>query len=145
LLPSEEDSEQAAQALETFRTFSQAIHAPVGKFEVRTDSAFESVTLPRAAFDLLLQILQQMSEGKAVTIVPFNAELTTQQAAEFLNVSRPYVVKLIEEKQLHARHVGNRRRIRFEDLVAFKQLDDERRNQALDALSAESQALGLEY
>lgn len=145
LLPSEEDSEQAARALETFRTISEADHTPIETIEIRSHGVVETVTVPRPAFALFLQILQQMSEGRAVTIVPYNAELTTQQAAEFLNVSRPFVVKLIEENKLPARKVGNRRRVRFEDLVAYKQLDDERRSDALDALAAETQALGLDY
>jgi excisionase family DNA binding protein len=103
------------------------------------------VVVPRAALELFVRILGEMASGNAVTIVPVHAELTTQQAAELLNVSRPFMVKLLEEGRLPFRLVGTRRRVRFEDLARFRQRDDEERSKVMDELTAEAQRLGLEY
>lgn len=103
------------------------------------------VVVPREAFDLFIRVLTEMANGNAVTIVPVHAELTTQQAAELLNVSRPYLVQLLDEKKIPCRMVGTRRRIRFEDLVRYKQQDDAERTKVADELAAEAQRLGIEY
>jgi excisionase family DNA binding protein len=105
----------------------------------------ETVAVPASAVRLLLHILTEMAQGNAVTLVPVPAELTTQQAADFLNVSRPYVVKLLEEGQIPYRAVGKYRRIRFDDLMAYRRKDDEARAKVLDQLTAEAQELGMGY
>ena len=74
---------------------------------------------PAGAVKLLQAILEDMALGRAVTVVPQNAELTTQQAAEALNVSRPFLVQLLEQKKLPFRLVGTHRRVRFEDVLRF--------------------------
>jgi excisionase family DNA binding protein len=103
------------------------------------------VTVPVKALALLADLLREMSRGNAVTIVPYGKEVTTQQAADLLNVSRPYVVKLIENDVLPARKVGPRRRIRFEDLIAFKQKDDAKQRNVARELTREAEELGLGY
>ncbi len=103
------------------------------------------VVVPRAALELFVRILGEMASGNAVTIVPVQAELTTQQAAELLNVSRPFMVKLLEEGRLPFRLVGTRRRVRFEDLARFRQRDDDERSKVMAELSAEAQRLGFDY
>ena len=105
----------------------------------------EAVVVPASALRLFLHLLTEMSQGNAVTLIPTHAELTTQQAADLLNVSRPYMVKLLDEGKLPCRTVGKYRRVRFADLMAFKRKDDEARTKILDQLTVEAQELGLGY
>jgi len=103
----------------------------------------EAVVIPAAAFDLLVDILSQMAQGNAVTLIPIHAELTTQEAADLLNVSRPFLVKRVESGEIPCRKVGKHRRILLEDLMNYKNQIDSQRMQALDELTALTQELGL--
>ncbi|MDA8564286.1 helix-turn-helix domain-containing protein [Mariniblastus sp.] len=105
----------------------------------------EMVSIPLSAFRLLADILTEMSKGNAVTFIPIHAELTTQQAADFLNVSRPFVVKLIEEKKLPCRKVGTHRRVLFQDLVEFNRKTNEDRATTLKELAKQGQGLDMGY
>jgi excisionase family DNA binding protein len=105
----------------------------------------QSLALPRAAVRLLFHVLTEMAQGNAVTLVPIHAELTTQEAAALLNVSRPFVVKLLDEGTIPSRKVGTHRRVLFEDVMAYKRDIDNKRLQALAELSALDQELGLGY
>ncbi|BDI16152.1 hypothetical protein ANSO36C_19540 [Nostoc cf. commune SO-36] len=101
------------------------------------------MTIPDSVSRVLRQVVQAMASGKTVTIVTHNPELTTQQAADFLNVSRPYLIKLLEQSELPYVMVGTHRRVKFEDLTKYKQQRDIKRRQLLDELIAESQELGF--
>lgn len=105
----------------------------------------KTVAVPPSALRLFLHVLTEMSQGNAVTLIPTHAELTTQQAADLLNVSRPYLVKLLDEEKIPYRAVGKYRRVRFDDLMAYKQKDDEARAKILDKLTAEAQEFGMGY
>lgn len=104
-----------------------------------------SIQLPMAALRLLGDVLAELADGNAVRIVPVHAELTTQQAADMLNVSRPHLVKLLESGKLPYHRTGKHRRVRFNDLMTYKQARDEKSTQALDALASQAQELGLGY
>ena len=106
-----------------------------------------SVPIPAAVLELLQAILVQMAQGNAVTLVPVHAELTTQQAADLLSVSRPFLIERLEQGEIPFRKVGTHRRIRLADLMAYKHAIDHQRATGLDELAAQAQAqeLGLGY
>lgn len=145
-LPSAEMAAEAAAALRglsaVLKTKSRKGRSP--KVIVRTEGSpkAEEIVVPRAAFDLFVEILAQMANGNGVTLVPVHAELTTQQAADLLNVSRPYLIGLLEQGKIPFRLVGTRRRVLMADLVKYKQADDEQRRKALAELTALGQESG---
>jgi excisionase family DNA binding protein len=112
---------------------------------VRDHGKEETIQLPAGAVKLLQAIPEDMALGRAVTIVPQSSELTTEQAADVLNVSRPFLIQLLEEKKLPHRLVGTHRRVRFEDLLRYKENIDADRRKVLDQLAAEAQDLKLGY
>lgn len=99
------------------------------------------IPFPRKLLFLLVRILEQMAAGNAVTLIPIHAELTTQEAADLLNVSRPFMVKLLEEKKIRYHKVGTHRRIKFEDLMKYKALVQIESEQAMDELARLGQEL----
>ena len=103
----------------------------------------DTLVIPWEAAVLLAKILGFLASGESVNVIPDSAELTTQQAAEFLNVSRPYLIKLLESGGIPCRLVGTHRRIRFRDLDEQRSRDDLSRRRAADELTQLTQELGL--
>jgi excisionase family DNA binding protein len=146
LRPTLEDADLARQSSRALSRFA----GRQAQVSIRVQSEgehpeVESVVIPVSAFRLLMDVLNQMSQGNAVTIIPVHAELTTQQAAELLNVSRPFVIKLIEDRELPCKMVGTHRRVQFSDLMDYKRKIDAERLRVLDDLAAQAQELGMGY
>lgn len=103
----------------------------------------EKINIPEPIYQVLRQVVHAMASGKAISIIPQEQELTTQQAAEHLNVSRPYLIKLLEQGDIPYIKVGSHRRVRFDDLMNYKQQRDVKRDQLLTELTQMSQEAGF--
>jgi len=105
----------------------------------------DEIALPASAYNLLVEILQQMAKGNTVRLIPVKPELTTQEAADILNVSRPYLITLLESGEIPYRKVGSRRRVLTQDVLDYKKGIDAKRMQTLDELATQAQELDMGY
>jgi excisionase family DNA binding protein len=137
-LPSTEDSALAQEAARAI-----AARQP-SELRVRLDDGQELV-LPKAATRLIAHLLTEMAQGNAVTIIPVHANLTTQDAADYLNVSRPHIVKLLEEGKIAYHMAGTHRRIKFQDLAGYKIASEKRRREIMGELATQAQEEGMGY
>ncbi|KYC29362.1 putative excisionase [Sterolibacterium denitrificans] len=103
------------------------------------------IELPTSALRLLVDILAELADGNAVKVVPVHAELTTQEAADMLNVSRPHLVKLLEDGALPFHRAGKHRRVRFADLMQYKDARERASEEAMTELARQAQELGMGY
>ncbi len=140
-------SVQAAEtAAEANRGLAGVLTNGAQQVEIRASADDQATVLvPREAFELFRHILQEMANGNAVTVVPLHAELTTQQAADLLNVSRPYLVRLLDAEDIPYRMVGTRRRVLARHILEYKKKDENRRLQVLSDLAEETKKLGFDY
>ncbi|HFA49062.1 MAG TPA: helix-turn-helix domain-containing protein [Bacteroidetes bacterium] len=113
--------------------------------ELRIQESDEVVTIPLKAFILLKSIVSNMAQGKSFALIPSDAEISTQQAAEILNVSRPHVVKLLEKGEIPFRKAGTHRRIQLNDLLEYEAKLKSERRKHLDYIAKEAQKLNLGY
>ena len=141
-LPSEAE---AAIAKETSRVLASHLQdASPMQLRILDDPSDQTmVTLPASAVRMLVSILEEMARGNAVTLIPVHAELTTQQAADMLNISRPSLIQLLEENKIVHRRVGTHRRVSFESLMKYKRQQELARRKALAELAAYDQELGI--
>lgn len=141
--PSEAEVEAAQAASRVLARFS-------GRGCVRVEAegeheARQSFVLPATAVRLLTDVLAYLAEGRAVVIMPDDTELTTQQAADMLNVSRPYLIKLLQEEKLPHHMVGTHRRVTLRDLRAYRERRAAEVSTALDELAQQAQELNMDY
>ncbi|MDP9451936.1 MAG: excisionase family DNA-binding protein [Actinomycetota bacterium] len=103
----------------------------------------DAIELPEGIHELLVSIVENLKAGNGVTVIPMHAELTTVEAAELLNVSRPFLIKQLEAGALPYHMVGTHRRLRLADVLAYRDRMDEQAEEALAAMTAEAEDLGL--
>lgn len=103
----------------------------------------EERELPHSVYEVLRNIVHDMAQGVAVTIMPVHSQLTTQQAAEVLGVSRPHLITLLEKEEIPFHKIGTHRRIRLDDLLVYKYRRDSKRREILNKIKADSEELGL--
>lgn len=135
-----------AEQYEQARLAVQSILARDGAVQVvvKSDRVGDAeVSLPSELLTVVLDSLAHLAHGDAVSVVASPGEITTQQAADLLAVSRPYLVRLLDEGRIPCRKVGVRRRVRLEDVLAYKAGEEARRNAVLDELADEAERLGL--
>ncbi len=138
-VPSEQDAKLAEESSRILATRTSQDALRVQLEDGRT------LTLPYAATRLLSYLLTEMAEGNAVTLIPVHAEMTTQEAADYLNVSRPYLIGLLESQEVPYRKVGTHRRVKFADIKHYKDEIDRRRLETLDELARQAQELRMGY
>lgn len=141
------DEKEIAAAVESSRQLAAFLTTKLEtqRIELVDATQREVVEIPTFALRLLGDILSELALGNAVKVVPIHAELTTQEAADILNVSRPHLVKLLDQGALPHTKTGRHRRIRFADLMTYKQQRDHASREAMDELAAQAQELGMGY
>jgi excisionase family DNA binding protein len=142
ILPSDQDAmlARAAQlALERSETLDKAMHVQINA----AGRQLTTLDLPPVVTRLLMDILKETAAGNAVALVTVEAEITTHQAATILNVSRPYVIGMIDKGLLPARMVGNQRRLPLRDVLAYKAENRAKRRETLREMTVLDQELGL--
>ena len=143
LPPSAQD---AAMARVSGQVLSPFVHRKGSlTLKVREAGKYQPLELPSGAVALLMEILEAMAAGRGLVLIPENAELTSVQAADVLNVSRPFLIKLLEDNVLPHRKVGKHRRVRMEDVMAYKAKIDRDRETVLDQLAREGQEQAMGY
>jgi excisionase family DNA binding protein len=148
LLPSELTMKQAAAAAQALRSLVNTAVAEGSPFVTLRPVARPSgspIKLPVATVRILVEALEHSAAGNASIVVPLHRELTTQEAADLLNVSRPYLVSLLEAGKIPYRKVGSRRRVMLEDLLTYKNKEATHSRKLLDELTTEAQEMGLGY
>ncbi|OOE59096.1 DNA-binding protein [Salinivibrio sp. ML323] len=144
-LPSAEEitlaklSSQALSAVIETNGEAQKIHV------VDKSGQSHEVTIPSSALNMMIEVLTQLGHGNSVSITPIHAELTTQEGADMLNMSRPTFIKLLDANEIPYSRTGNRRKVAYADLMAYKNRLEEKRLAALAELSALDQEMGMGY
>ncbi len=144
-LPQEREVNAALQGQRALAAFIST-RADTQRIQIfDADNKAHQVELPTSALRLLVDVLAELAEGNAVRVVPVHAELTTQEAADLLNVSRPHLVKLLEVGELPFHKTGKHRRVRFADLMLFKSAREQASSDAMRELAEQAQELGMGY
>lgn len=133
---SESETQQFTKFLESLATAPGQRPALVGPHN-------EQIPLPKEAFDVLVQVYEAMQRGLAIQVAPLNAQLTTQEAANYLGISRPTLVKLLESGAIAYTKPGRHRYVRLDDLIAYAESVRVRRAENLDALARDADEHGL--
>lgn len=137
---------EVEQAKESSRTLSKYTDVDRVQLSLRgCNGEADDLVLPGHVLQILLDVLSEMSKGNAISLIPHHQEISTQEAANLINVSRPFLVGLLENGEIPFRKVGAHRRVLLVDVLAYKERIDNLRTEALDELAALSQEEGMGY
>lgn len=142
-LPTPADVEQAKISSRTLSKYADVDRVQLAIRGCNDES--DDLVLPGHVLQILLDVLSEMSKGNAISLIPHHQELSTQEAANLLNVSRPFLVGLLEKGDIPFRKVGAHRRVLLRDILGYKESTDRQRVQALDDLAALSQDEEMGY
>lgn len=142
-LPTPQEIEQAKDSSRTLAKYANADRVQLSL--KGSNGLSDDLILPGHVLQILLEVLAEMGKGNAISLVPMHQELSTQEAAHLLNVSRPFLVGLLEKGEIPFRKVGAHRRVYLRDVMAYKERTDRQRGKVLDALAALSQQEGMGY
>lgn len=135
----------AKDALQAKRILERYTNEDTFMIQAGNGATPEPIELPAGVVDMLMEILNAMATGQAVTLVPEETELSTVEAANLLNVSRPYLIDLLESGEIPYRKVGSHRRVRAEDVLHYKAAIDKERERVLDELVTLAQEDDMGY
>jgi len=144
-LPTHKEQKIARENKEILDRIAGKLKKSTKEVEIGVRGEKDHVKIPVSAFRFLSTILEHMAAGKAISIIPADAEVTTQQAADMLNVSRPHVVKLLEKGELPFHKVGTHRRIKLKDLETYRARMEKERDDVLTELAKQAQELDMGY
>lgn len=144
-IPSRNEQKLANANLKEVEQLARHYHKKNKPVHIEVRDEKKHLTIPTAAFEFLSKILDLMAKGKAISIIPSDAEVTTQQAADILNVSRPHVVKLLEGDVIPCHKVGSHRRIKLKDLEHYRKKQADERKEHLTELAEQAQELDMGY
>jgi excisionase family DNA binding protein len=146
LTPARPRPDEIARARKSSQTLAHYLNDPVRiKLTIARGTTEETVELPAAVLRPMIEILTAFAQGQPTMILPMKARLTTQEAADLLQVSRPHLIKLLEKGELRFDKVGSHRRIEFSELIRYKRQRDQQRDTALDELADIAQKHGMGY
>lgn len=138
--------DEVEEAKESSRTLSKYANVDRVQLALRgSNGETDDLVLPGHVLQILLDVLSEMSRGNAISLIPRHQEISTQEAANLLNVSRPFLVSLLENNEIPFRKVGTHRRVLLTDVLKYKDNTDKLRSQALDELAALSQEEDMGY
>lgn len=136
--PSKLDQRVASESYDALAAVIEQLHSEQAEIEIEETN--DKIKIPLSALKLLGDILKAMSQGKLISLVPISTELTTQAAAEFIGCSRPHLVKLLEEGKIAFTKVGKHRRIKFDDIVKYRnQMKDQQKRHIIDIMNADEE------
>ena len=142
-LPTPDEVEQAKISSRTLSKYADVDRVKLSLRGCNGES--DDLVLPGHVLQILLDVLSEISKGNAISLIPVHQEISTQEAANLLNVSRPFLVGLLEKGEVPFRKVGAHRRVLLRDVLAYKESIDQKRAQSLDELTALSQGEGMGY
>lgn len=145
-IPNKEEQRVARNFVFALENKSKRIfNGPSDNVRIKISNDANFVYIPKKAFALLLEVLSNMAEGKSMTLIPSDADISTQQAADILNVSRPHIVKLLETGAIPFKKVGAHRRIELKDLIKYEKKIKAAKEKNLSFLAKQAQELNLGY